>query len=149
MTRGRRTPVCIRQRVCLASSDLLHVHLALAGTHLNDCYYRYSRCSIILQRNKLSTDGVQYKALDGVFANLWWDLAVDQYTFYWDLLNHKSEESSQWQAISTFARGIAGGNGISRAAYIYDNVNLPEVQQWSQTVCNLFLLARDLQALLK
>ena len=95
-----------------------------------------SLCSANLQRNKLSTDGVQYKALDGVFANLRWDLAVNQYTFYWDLLNHKSEESSQWQAISTFARGIAGGNGISRAAYIYDNVNLPEVQQSSWTVCS-------------
>ena len=86
-----------------------------------------TRKCLPVQRNKLSTDGVQYKALDGVFANLRWDLAVDKYTFYWDLLNHKSDANSQWQAISTFAKGIAGGNGISRTAYIFDNVNLPEV----------------------
>lgn len=80
-----------------------------------------------MQRNKLSTEGVQFKSLDGVFANLRWDLAVNQYDFYWDLINHQSDANNNWQALSTFARGIAGGNGISRSAYIYDHVNLPEV----------------------
>ena len=84
-------------------------------------------CWFALQRNKLSTDGVQIEALDGVYANLRWDIGVASYEFYWDMLNHKSQASENYQHLADFARGIAGGSGISRADYIYDNVNLPEV----------------------
>ena len=80
-----------------------------------------------LQRNKLSTDGVLIKAQDGVYANLRWDLGVSSYDFYWDMQNHKSETNENFQRLADFARGIAGGSGIPRAAYIFDNVNLPEV----------------------
>ena len=33
-----------QNQVCLASSDLLHMHLALAGTRLNDYYYHFCVC---------------------------------------------------------------------------------------------------------
>ena len=82
---------------------------------------------IVMQRNKLSTEGVQIKALDGVYANLRWDIGVASYGFYWDMLNHKSDATENYQHLSDFARGIGGGSGISRADYIYDNVALPEV----------------------
>ena len=81
----------------------------------------------MLQRNKLSTEGVLIKAQDGVYANLRWDLGVASYDFYWDMLNHANEATENFQRLSDFARGIAGGAGIPRAAYIFDNVNLPEV----------------------
>ena len=67
------------------------------------------------------------KAQDGVYANLRWDLGVSSYDFYWDMLNHKSEANENFQRLADFAKGIAGGSGIARADYIFDNVNLPEV----------------------
>lgn len=82
---------------------------------------------MVLQRNNLSTDGVLIKAQDGVYANLRWDLGVDSYEFYWDMLNHKSDAKENYQRLADFARGIAGGGGIPRDAYIFDNVNVPEV----------------------
>lgn len=82
---------------------------------------------MVTQRNKLSTDGVLIKAQDGVYANLRWDLGVSSYNFYWDVLNHKSEANENFQHLADFAKGIAGGSGIPRAAYIFDNVHLPEV----------------------
>lgn len=82
----------------------------------------------VLQRNKLSTDGVMIKAQDGVYANLRWDLSVASYNFYWSVLNHANEATENYQRLADFARGIAGGGGIPRAAYIFDNVNLPEVR---------------------
>lgn len=82
---------------------------------------------MVLQRNKLSTDGVLIKAQDGVYANLRWDLGVSSYDFYWDMLNHNSETNENFQRLADFAKGIAGGSGIPRAAYIFDNVNVPEV----------------------
>ncbi|KAL3145208.1 hypothetical protein ABBQ32_000957 [Trebouxia sp. C0010 RCD-2024] len=81
-----------------------------------------------LMRNKLSTDGVMIKAQDGVYANLRWDLSVASYNFYWSVLNHANEATENYQRLADFARGIAGGGGIPRAAYIFDNVNLPEVR---------------------
>ena len=80
-----------------------------------------------MQRNGLSTDGVQMKALDGVYANIRWDINVPSYSFYWKMLNHKKDETANFQALANFAIGIAGGAGIPRSNYIYDNVNLPEV----------------------
>ncbi len=67
------------------------------------------------------------KALDGVYANLRWDIGVSSYPFYWETLNHKDAATATYQLLSNFAAGVAGGGGISRADYIYDNVNLPEV----------------------
>ncbi len=67
------------------------------------------------------------KALDGVYANLRWDIGVSSYPFYWETLNHKDAATATYQLLSNFAVGVAGGGGISRADYIYDNVNLPEV----------------------
>ncbi|KAL0031002.1 hypothetical protein WJX79_008100 [Trebouxia sp. C0005] len=80
-----------------------------------------------LMRNGLSTDGPMVKALDGVYANLRWDIGVSSYPFYWTTLNHKGSATATYQLLSDFAVGVAGGGGISRADYIYDNVNLPEV----------------------
>jgi len=80
-----------------------------------------------MQRNGLSTDGPMVKALDGVYANLRWDIGVSSYPFYWETLNHKDAATATYQLLSNFAVGVAGGGGISRADYIYDNVNLPEV----------------------
>ena len=85
---------------------------------------------VLVQRNNLSTDGVQMKALDGVYANIRWDIGVSSYSFYWEMLNHKSDATENFQHLSDFAKGIAGGSGISRADYIYDNVNLPEVSNF-------------------
>ena len=94
------------------------------------CWCQLLQCReqrVVLQRNNLSTDGVLIKAQDGVYANLRWDLGVDSYEFYWDMLNHKSDAKENYQRLSDFARGIAGGGGIPRDAYIFDNVNVPEV----------------------
>ena len=62
-----------------------------------------------------------------MYANLRWDIGVPSYGFYWDMLNHKSQANENYQHLADFAKGIAGGSGISRADFIYDNVNLPEV----------------------
>ncbi len=83
----------------------------------------------MVQRNGLSTDGPMVKALDGVYANLRWDIGVSSYPFYWTVLNHKDAATATYQLLSNFAVGVAGGGGISRADYIYDNVNLPEVSE--------------------
>jgi len=54
---------------------------------------------------------------------------VSSYNFYWEVLNHKSDATENFQLLSDLAVGVAGGSGISRADYIYDNVNLPEVRR--------------------
>ena len=95
----------------------------------------------VLQRNGLSTEGVAIKAVDGVLANIRWDLKVDSYQFYWEMLNHKSETNANFQRLAGFAVGVAGGAGIPRGNYLFDNVNLPEVSKlWSGMciVCIIF-----------
>ncbi len=85
------------------------------------------------------------KALDGVYANLRWDIGVSSYPFYWETLNHKDAATATYQLLSNFAVGVAGGGGISRADYIYDNLNLPEV---SVAFRNMVQSHRDITTLL-
>ena len=100
-----------------------------------------------MQRNGLSTDGPMVKALDGVYANLRWDIGVSSYPFYWETLNHKDAATATYQLLSNFAVGVAGGGGISRADYIYDNVNLPEVSvAFNNMVQSLLDIITDLVA---
>lgn len=99
-----------------------------------------------MQRNGLSTDGVDIKALDGVYSNIRWDVGVSSYNFYWEMLNHKSDSTENYQLLSDFAVGIAGGGGIPRGNYIYDNVNLPEV--WVMQAARLHVVLSTLAACL-
>lgn len=104
-----------------------HLHWAL-----NSCLT--SSASSMVQRNGLTTDGLMVKALDGV-SNLRWDIGVSSYPIYWTTLNQKDSATASYQLLSNLAVGVAGGSGISRANYIYDNVKLPEVSEHMSVCC--------------
>ena len=48
----------------------------------------------------MSTDEVQMEALDGVYANIRLDIGVPCYSFYWDMLKHKSDATENLQNLS-------------------------------------------------
>ena len=120
----------ISEAICALSWELKQASCNLHRPRKQACL-----ASFVVQRNGLSTDGPMVKALDGVYANLRWDIGVSSYPFYWETLNHKDAATATYQLLSNFAVGVAGGGGISRADYIYDNVNLPEVSGTASEMC--------------
>ncbi|GIL43793.1 hypothetical protein Vafri_1405 [Volvox africanus] len=79
-----------------------------------------------LKRYGLPPSGPLYKSVSGELSNLRWDLPVKEMPSFWEKEN-RMHDTSDWNLLANFSKGLAGGDAVPRSKYIYDHVNLPQV----------------------
>jgi hypothetical protein len=81
-----------------------------------------------LQRTNQSVDGILFQSKSGDHSNLRWDVTVDQLPYYYELVESQADNATTYGALADLTRGIAGGSGVPRSKWVFDNIDLPEVR---------------------
>lgn len=88
---------------------------------------------MLVQRNRLSNDGLLVKATSGQGGGLNPFFQQSQLVYYYGQQNQKKKQSA-WPFLYQFTQGIAGNGDKPRSTWVFDNVELSEVKTFISTL---------------
>eukprot|EP01026_Neomeris_dumetosa_P052580 TRINITY_DN465_c1_g1_i1.p1 TRINITY_DN465_c1_g1~~TRINITY_DN465_c1_g1_i1.p1 ORF type:complete len:660 (+),score=77.06 TRINITY_DN465_c1_g1_i1:186-2165(+) len=115
----------VLQEADVPASDTFYVTLFLNNQFFGLFAFIEQVDDNFLEKWGYSTAGYLYKSSHGEFSNLRWDQKFSDYQFIWRTGNHGNQKN--FVHVYNFTQGLAGGGPGSRAEYVMDHVNLPQV----------------------